>query len=70
MTTKQFHKSMERFTNLDGDNFGGCLNEGIVGDNFIEFRVRKSDKQLCVIQYFSSGKGYQIYQPEPGTTTV
>lgn len=59
---KDFRKAQERFTQMEGANFGGCLEEVKTTHALIETRIRKGDGKLCMIRY-SGGEqaGFDIY---------
>ena len=61
-----FRASKQRFIDIDGDNFGACMKEVFnpKEGNAVEWRIRKSDDAVCVIQYYEGGKGYNIYVSE------
>lgn len=61
-----YYDSTSRFTNIDGDKFGACMKQifDITNDAVIEWRIRKQDNQLCLIQFYEKGNGYQIYEQE------
>lgn len=61
---KKFFESQKRFNTIDGDNFGMCYDEIQQRDKLVEWRIRKSDNKMCIIQYYEDGKGYAIYEPE------
>lgn len=61
---KKFFESQYRFSRIDGDNFGGCMQQLSNGSLLIEWRIRKKDNKVCLIQYYPNGEGYQIYEPE------
>jgi hypothetical protein len=63
---KRFHESMNRFTEIDGDNFGACLAQCYVKElnRVLEYRSRKSDNSICIIEIYHSNKGYSIFAPE------
>ncbi len=55
---------MNRFTNIDGDRFGGCLKHVFDKNVCLEARIRKSDAKICWIEFYTDGIGYRIYEPE------
>ena len=61
---KDWKESQDRFNKIDGDNFGACLSETQTMTKYLEWRIRKSDNKMCIIQYYENGKGYQIYAAE------
>lgn len=58
-----YFDSQNKFNRIDGEKFGGCLKQvfnlsaGIV----LDWRIRKSDSKLCIIEYYEQGRGYSIY---------
>lgn len=61
---KTYHESQDRFNRIDGDNFGACMSTMQTATRCLEWRIRKADNRLCIIQYYENGKGYQIYVSE------
>jgi hypothetical protein len=59
-----FAKSIERFTNKDLDNFGACMAQTEVAGRYIEYRVRKEDNRLCIIEFYRNAGGYSIFVQE------
>lgn len=64
METRAFDRSIERFNKIDGDKFQSPLREELTPNLCLQWRIRKSDHSLCLIQFYDQGKGYQIYEPE------
>lgn len=58
-----FYDSMERFNRIDGNSFGACINEvsNYNENTCLEWRIRKADDKLCIIQYYGKGQGYAIF---------
>lgn len=61
---KKFFESQKRFNTIDGENFGMCYDQISNNDKLVEWRIRKVDNQICIIQYYENGAGYEIYVPE------
>ena len=63
---KGYYDSQDRFNSIDGNNFGGCLKQvfDLKNDTVLEWRIRKKDNTMCIIDYFEKGKGYNIYESE------
>lgn len=61
---KKWSKSRDRFNKIDGDNFGACMSTMQTTTKYLEWRIRKSDNKMSIIQYYEDGKGYQIYTAE------
>lgn len=63
---KGYYDSMNRFTNISGEKFGACMKQvfNLKDDVCIEWRIRKADKALCIIQYYEQGRGYTIFEQE------
>lgn len=61
-----YYDSMNRFTNIDGEKFGACMKQvfDLKHDVCIEWRIRKADTTLCIIQYYEQGRGYTIFEQE------
>lgn len=57
---EDFRESEIKFTETDGHAFGASLRE--LYDHFsgvyLEWRIRKSDKKMCIIQYYEKDLGY------------
>ena len=61
---KKYYASQERFQSIDGNNFGACLKQVVDNDICIEWRIRKEDGMLCIIQLYEDNKGYTIFKQE------
>lgn len=67
MNKKQgYYESQNRFDRIDGDNFGGCLKQvfNIKDGIVLEWRIKKENKKMCIIEFYKEGRGYSIYQIE------
>lgn len=66
-TIKQgYYDSMNRFNKIDGNNFGACMKQvfDTKNDAVLEWRQRKKDKKMCIIQFHGQGKGYWVFEEE------
>ena len=61
-----YYKSQDRFEKIDGNNFGACMKQvfDIKNDAVLEWRIRKSDQRLCIIQFYERGNGYTVFEIE------
>lgn len=60
----QLINARNRFKKLDGDKFGAVLYETSAGHYSLEWRIRKADKKMAIIQYDGIFGKYQIYAAE------
>lgn len=60
MKTTKFNESFERFNKIESDNFSDYYNRIVKRSFVLEFRIRKSDDKVCIIQYFDDE--YCIYE--------
>lgn len=63
---KKFHESKVLFNEQQGYKFGACILDvpNLSSASCGEFRIRKSDNKMCIIQYWSMGDGYEIFVSE------
>lgn len=62
---KTLFESRNKFNHIDGERFGACLNEARTLLYHLEWRIRKADGALCIIQLKRNGQpGYDIYAIE------
>jgi len=61
---KKYTQSFERFTNIDGNNYGGAIWSKDCDLFYLEGRVNKKTGTMSIIQYWPNGDGYHIYVDE------
>lgn len=57
----KFSKARNRFEELEGNKFGAVMHEMQDDRYLVEWRIRKADGAMCVIQY-RTAKYYTIFQ--------
>lgn len=66
-----YKNSIADFQQKESDAFGGALKQlnDYDSETFLDWRIRRTDKVICIIQYNARGKGYDIYAILPNIIT-